>query len=162
MKEKPSRENNEGARPRKMRSFGSPAAEILRLDFSKLGNPAEAQPIEDRRAEARRVVTRLEAILRDHRASARRVGSPLNDETITTVIQALRIESLGGDYHPLLRHDDPIAAYLRQSLFDELLEEPSNILFTTQIDDETIRYEAMESAFWRECLKALEERTPGS
>jgi len=138
-----------------MRSFGSPAAEILRLDFSKLGKPAEPQPIEDRRAEARRVVTRLEAILREHRASARRVGSPLDDETITMVIQALRIESLGGDYRPLLRHDDPIAAYLRQSLFDELLEEPSNILFTTRIDDETIRYEAMESAFWRECLDLL-------
>ena len=31
-----------------MRSLGSPAAEILRLDFSKLGNPAEAARIFER------------------------------------------------------------------------------------------------------------------
>ena len=157
-----SRGDGDGSKPRRMKSFGTPAAEILRLDFSKLGKPVEAQPIEDRAAEARRVVKRLLAIIREHRASALRVGSPLDDAALALVIRALRIESLGGDYHPLLHHDDPVTAYLRQSLFEELLEEPSNILFTTQLDDETIRYEAMESAFWRECLETLESRVGGS
>jgi len=153
-----SRGDGDGAKPRRMRSFGTPAAEIMRLDFSKLGKPAEAQPIEDRAAEARRVVKRLLAIIREHRASALRVASPLDDAALALVIRALRIESLGGDYRSLLHHDDPVTAYLRQSLFEELLEEPSNILFTTRVDDETTRYEAMESAFWRECLEVLEER----
>jgi len=157
-----SRGEGEESKKRRMRSFGTPAAEIMRLDFSKLGKPASTQPIENRRVEARRVVTRLESIIRDHRASARRVGSPLTDGIVGLVIRALRIESLGGDYLAVLQHDDPVAAYLRRSLFDELLEEPSNILFTTRLDDETIRYEAMESAFWRECLEVLEERIAGA
>jgi hypothetical protein len=40
--ERSSRGEGEDSKKRKMRSFGAPAAEILRLDFSKLGNPAAA------------------------------------------------------------------------------------------------------------------------
>ena len=159
--DRPSRSEEEDSKKRKMRSFGAPAAEILRLDFSKLGKPAVAQPIEDRLVEARRDVKRLIAIVHEHRASARRVGSPLDDDALGVVLRALWVESLGGDYRPLLQHDDPVAAWLRGSLFQELLEEPGNILFTTRVDDETIRYEAMESAFWRECLELLEREVAG-
>ena len=144
-----------------MRSFGAPAAEILRLDFSNLGKPAAAQPIEDRLVEARRVVKRLIVIVREHRASARRVGSPLDDEALGSVLRALWVESLGGDYRPLLQHDDPVASWLRDSLFHELLEAPGNILFTTRVDDETVRYEAIKAAFWRECLELLESQVVG-
>lgn len=156
--DRPLRGEGEDSKKRRMRSFSTPAAEIMRLDFSKFGKPAAAQPIEDRLVEARRVVRRLIAIVREHRASARRVGSPLDDEALGVVLRALRVESLGGDHHPLLQHDDPVAAWLRNSLFQELLEEPSNILFTTRVDDETVRYEAMEVAFWRECLQLLEKQ----
>jgi hypothetical protein len=159
--DRPSRSEEEDSKKRKMRSFGAPAAEILRLDFSKLGKPATAQPIEDRLVEARRVVKRLIAIIREHRASARRVGSPLDDEALGLVVRALRVESLGGDYRPLLQHDDPVTAWLWDSLFQELLEEPGNILFTTRVDDEMVRYEAMEAAFWRECLELLEREVAG-
>lgn len=156
--DRPSRGEGKDSKKRKLRSFGAPAAEILRLDFSKLGKPSSPQPIEDRLVEAHRIVKRLIAIVREHRASALRVGSPLDDEALGIIFRALRVESLGGDYRPLLQHEDPVAAWLRNSLFQELLEEPSNILFTTRVDDETVRYEAMEAAFWRECLQLLEKQ----
>lgn len=143
------------------RSFLTPRVEILRLDFSKLGKPARPRAVEDRGAEIGRIVKRLLAIVREHRASARRIGSPLDTKAVETVVEALRIESLGGDPGPLLHDSDPVATWLRQALFEDLLEEPSNIFFTTVIDDETIRYEAMDAEFWRECLGGLEERLGG-
>ncbi len=144
--------------PQEPRCFLPPRVEILRLDFSRLGRPARSQPIDDRDGEGERIVRRLLALVREHRASARRIGSPLDRDALLRIVEALRIESFGGDPQALLRHEDPIAAYLRQALFQELLEEPSNVLFTTQLDEETIRYEAMETAFWRECLGRLAER----
>jgi hypothetical protein len=143
------------------RRFRLPRVEILRLDFSKRSPRRPSEPVEDRGAECDRVLRRLLAILREHRASARRVGSPLDREAVLTVIAALRLESFGGDPRHLLRHPDPVAAWLRETLYQDLLEEPSNVLFTTRIDDETVRYEAMAPAFWRECLEALEERVAG-
>lgn len=148
--------------PEKGRSFLPPRVEILRLDFSRLARPVPVQAVEGRDDEVGRVVKRLLAILREYRGSARRVGSPLDGAALREVVQALRIESFGGDHRALLHHPDPVAAWLRASLFQELVEEPSNVLFTTRLDEETVRYEAMETAFWRECLAALEERLPES
>lgn len=147
---------------REKRSFLPPRVEILRLDFSHLGRPVRPQPMEDRGLECGRVVNRLLAIVREHRMSARRVGSPLDDGTIHAILDALRVESLGGDPRFLLRHPDPVASWLRESLYQELLEEPGNVLFTTRIDDKTVRYEAMEPSFWRECLAGLKERLSGA
>ena len=144
--------------PGEGRRFLPPRVEILRLDFSRRGKPLSAQAAEDRDAEIGRVVKRLLAIVREHRASARRVGSPLDREALDSVLEALRTESFGGDPRSRLHHADPVAAWLRRALFEDLLEEPSNVLFTTRIDDETIRYEAMEAAFWRECLAELGHR----
>lgn len=140
------------------RCFLPPRTEILRLDLSKLARQSSRQPIADRAAESGRVVRHLLAIVREHRASARRIGSPLDRESLEAVLEALRIESRGGDPRHLLEHSDPVAAWLRRALFEDLLEVPSNVLYTTQVDDETIRYEAMEAGFWRECLRALGER----
>lgn len=36
--------------------------------------------------------------------------------------------------------------------------EPSSILFTTHIAKDVVRYEAMEVAFWKECVAALRQR----
>lgn len=137
------------------RSFLPPRIEILRLDFSLRERSPRTQSVGDREVEVERVVKRLHGIVREHRASARRVGSPLGSTDLEMIVEALRIESFGGDPRPLLHHPDPVAAWLRQSLFQDLLEQPSNILFTTRIDEETIRYEAMEASFWRECLREL-------
>jgi hypothetical protein len=144
--------------PREQRSFLTPRVEILRLDFSRLDRPARPRPIEDREAETRRVVHHLSAIVREHRASARRIGSPLDDWALRAVFDALRVESLGGDPQSLLQHPEPVAAWLRQALFEDLLEVPSNVFLTTRLDEETVRYEAMEAAFWRECLEEWVEQ----
>lgn len=142
----------------KHRSFLPPRVEILRLDFSRFSRSTPTQVTRERETEVGRVVSRLLAIVREQRASARRVGSPLDEEDLEDILEALRIESFGGDPRPLLHHPDPVAAWLRQALFEDLLEEPGNVIFTTRIDDETIRYETMEASFWRECLEELGDR----
>lgn len=151
-------ESSEPLPGKRERSFLRPRVEILRLDFSRLGKNARPQSVEDRATEIGRVARHLLAIVREHCASARRVGSPLDREAVETVVEALRTESFGRDPRPLLRHPDPVAAWLREALFEDLLEVPGNVFFTTHLDEGTIRYEAMESSFWRECLRELAER----
>lgn len=104
------------------RSFLPPRVEILRLDFSRFARSATTQVTREREAEVGRVVSRLLAIVREHRASARRVGSPLGQRDLKAVVEALRIESSGGDPRPLLHHPEPVATWLRQALFEDLLE----------------------------------------
>ena len=134
--------------PREQRSFLTPRVEILRLDFSRLGRSARPLPIEDREAETRRVVHHLSAIVREHRASARRIGSPLDEWALRAVFDALRVESLGGDPRSLLQHPDPVAAWLRQALFEDLLEVSAMFL--------------MPDTHWRGLLHELEDRVSGS
>jgi hypothetical protein len=134
--------------PREERSFLTPRVEILRLDFSRLGRPARPLTIEDREAETRRGVQHLLAIVREHRASARRIGSPLDDWALRAVFDALRVESLGGDPQSLLHHPEPVAAWLRQALFEDLLEVPG-----------TLR---MAEPDRRDLLRKLEDRESGS
>ncbi len=144
--------------PGKRRCFLPSHTEILRLDFSRLERPARLQSIGDHSGEGERIVRRLLAIVREHRASARRIGSPLGRDELLGIVEALRIESSGGDWRPWLRHPDPVAAYLREALFQELLEESGHVLFTTRIDGETTRYETMEKRLWRECLGRIAEQ----
>ena len=56
----------------------------------------------------------------------------------------------------VLWHCDEIHGYCLNRLFDELVEEPSNILFTTKTGPDTIRYDAMNASFWIECLDLME------
>jgi hypothetical protein len=144
--------------PREQRSFLTPRVEILRLDFSRFSRSTSTQVTRERETEVGRVVSRLLAIVREQRASARRVGSPLDEEDLEDILEALRIESFGGDPRPLLHHPDPVAAWLRQVIFEDLLEVLGNFFLTTPLDEETVRYEAMEAAFWRECLEELGDR----
>ena len=51
---------------------------------------------------------------------------------------------------------DEIHGYCLNRLFDELVEEPSNILFTTKTGPDSIRYDAMNAKFWLECLDLME------
>ena len=143
--------------PERKRCFLRPHAEILRLDLSKLGRPARHQPIADRDVESRRVVRHLLAIVREHRASSRRIGSPLDEGALRAVFDALRVESLGGDPRALLQHPDPVAAWLRQALFEDLLEVLGAVFFTTRLDENSIRYKALKVAFWQECLAIVED-----
>lgn len=129
--------------PEKERCFLPPRVEILRLDFSRIHRPAPAQVTPDQEAGIGPVVMRLLAIVREHRASARRVGSPLEERDLEAVFEALRIESYGGDPRPFLRHSDPVAAWLRRALFDDLLEVARNLT---------------SSDLWRGSLDVLTEK----
>ncbi|MEM9408389.1 MAG: hypothetical protein AAGA81_20310, partial [Acidobacteriota bacterium] len=51
---------------------------------------------------------------------------------------------------------DEIHSYCLDRLFEELVEEPSNILFTTVTGPETTRYDSMNAGFWIECLDLME------
>jgi alpha-galactosidase len=59
------------------------------------------------------------------------------------------------------RHHRPVRTrsdhtHVLTRLFEELVEEPSNILFTTTTGPETTRYDAMDATFWLECLDLME------
>ncbi len=119
------------------------------------------QEIEDRKGEAKRIVKRLLAIIADHHSSAEHIGVALDQVLLLRVVSALEAETRDEDPAPLLHDENEVLAYLMQALYEELLEEPSNILFTTQVNPETVRYEAMEVGFWRECLAELKRQLGG-
>jgi hypothetical protein len=116
------------------------------------------QEIEDRKGETRRIVKRLLAIIEEHRVAALRVGFTLDAAALGTVIRALEVETRNEDPLPVLSGDDEIGSYVLTSLYEDLLAEPSNILFTTHIAKDVVRYEAMEAAFWKECVTALRQK----
>jgi hypothetical protein len=123
--------------------------------------PKAPQEIEDRKGEAKRIVKRLLAIIADHHSSADCIGVALDPGLLLQVVAALEAETRNEDPSPLLRHEDEVRAYLMRALYEELLEEPSNILFTTQVNEDVVRYEAMEAGFWRECLGELGRQLRG-
>lgn len=121
-----------------------------------------AQEIEDRKGEAKRITKRLLAIVADHHSSAGHIGVALDQQMLLKVVAALEAEARNEDPGPLLQDDDQVLAYLMGALYEELLEEPSNILFTTQVNPDTVRYEAMEVKFWQECLAELRQQLEGN
>ena len=118
--------------------------------------PGVKQEIGDRQAEAKRIVKRLAAIVEEHRQAALPLKVELGSEDLGSVIGALREHSSGKPGKPVSGSRDEIHAYCLDRLFDELVEEPSNILFTTQTGSKTIRYDAMSTDFWIECLDLME------
>ena len=119
--------------------------------------PKPPQEIEDRKGEVRRIVKRLLAIIEEHRISALRMGFTMDATALDTVIRALEAETENEDPSLVLANEDEIQNYLLTSLYEDLLAEPSNILHTTHIAKDVVRYEAMEVAFWRECVAALRQ-----
>lgn len=118
--------------------------------------PEIKQDIGDRKAEAKRIVKRLAAIVEDHRQAAIPLDIELGAKDISSVIEALREHARGGKGTPVPGARDEIHGYCLNRLFDELVEEPSNILFTTKTGPDTVRYDAMNGAFWMECLDYME------
>lgn len=116
------------------------------------------QEIEDRKGETRRIVKRLLAIIEEHRVSALRMGFVLDAAALDIVLRALEAETRGEDPSPVLADPDEVRCYILTSLYEDLLAEPSNILHTTRVAEDVIRYEAMEAAFWKECVAALREK----
>ncbi|MEM9282382.1 MAG: hypothetical protein AAGA96_11175 [Verrucomicrobiota bacterium] len=118
--------------------------------------PDTTQEIGDRKGEAKRVLKRLAAIVEDHQRSAVSLKIELGRDDIACVIGALRDHARGGSGKPVPGARDEVHGYCLNRLFDELVEEPSNILFTTNTGPDTVRYDAMNAEFWIECLDLLE------
>jgi hypothetical protein len=126
--------------------------------LAQFATPRPPQEIEDRGGEARRITARLRAIIDDHAPAAARLGVTLDFAALETVIDALIAESHRQDPSPILAQCDEIRTYVLTTLYEELLEEPSNILHTTRVSDDVICYQAMDVDFWRECLATLREQ----
>jgi hypothetical protein len=124
------------------------------------GEPEEAgrppQAIENRGAEAARVLKRLMILAGDHARSATALGIELRTDDLRAVIAALRDHARGGTGLPVPVARDEVHAHVLDRFFEELVEEPSNILFTTATGPDSIRYDAMDPGFWLECLDLLE------
>ena len=119
-------------------------------------NPEVEQKIQDRKGEAKRVVKRLSTIFEDHKDAALPLKIKLSSEDLRLVINALRNHANGGSGSPVSGSQDEIHGYCLNRLFEELVEEPSNILFTTKTGPDTLRYDAMNASFWIECLDLME------
>ena len=133
---------------------GTLGGSIPNLDLPDL-TPIEAPQIEDPRREKSRITRRLLALLGQHEISAERLGIKLSSEDLKSIFHALREHARKG-IAPTFTARDEIHQYLLDSIFAELVEEPSNILYTTSTGPDTIRYDAMKPEFWCECLDFLE------
>lgn len=118
--------------------------------------PAEKLDIADRQIEAKRVVKRLTAIIKEHQDAAIPLKIKIGPSDLRLVINALKTHAKGGKGSPVPGSKDEIHGYCLDRLFEELVEEPSNILFTTKTGPDTVRYDAMNPTFWMECLDLLE------
>jgi hypothetical protein len=121
-------------------------------------SPKPPQEIEDRKGEVRRITKRLLAIVEDHRVSALRISIQLDAAALHQVILALEAETRSEDPAVVLADENEIRSYVLTSLYEDLLAEPSNILHTTHIAEDVVRYEAMEVAFWQECIAGLKQK----
>ena len=119
-------------------------------------NPEVDQEIQDRKGEAEKVVKRLITIFEDHKDAAIPLKIKLSSQDLRLVLKALRDHAKGGSGSPVSGSRDEIHGYCLNRLFDELVEEPSNILFTTKTGPDTMRYDAMNASFWIECLDLME------
>ncbi|MEM7415324.1 MAG: hypothetical protein AAF389_07495 [Gemmatimonadota bacterium] len=102
------------------------------------------------------MVERLMTIVEEHRREARPLGVELDTKDISAIIDALRDHARGGAGAPVSGARDEIHSYCLDRLFEELVEEPSNIFFTTVTGPDSIRYEAMNVPFWIRCLNLME------
>ena len=130
------------------------------FDFDQRGVslPIDKPVIENRVAEAKRVIKRLAAIILEHREVSLQLGFELGGEDLRIVIEALRDHAKGGGGLLKLSDYDEIQSHCLNRLYEELVEEPSNILYATPTGPDSTRYDAMDPSFWIECLNLLEEK----
>ena len=118
--------------------------------------PSVKPEIENRKAEAKRVIKRISGIILEHREASLQLDVELNWEELSIVIAALRDHASGGQGTLKLTDYDEIESHCLNRLFEELVEEPSNILYVTPTGPSTTRYDSMDPSFWIECLDLLE------
>ena len=114
--------------------------------------------IENRPQECARIVKRLLEMIDRHVASLTKSGLSISWAEMQLVLLALEADVDGREVDVHLGGADEISAYVKRNLYDELVGEPSNIFYTTQVDGKTVRYEALPKEFWRECLSLLRQK----
>ena len=122
------------------------------------GDVPTAKEIENRPQECERIVRRLLERIDAHVASLAKSDLSINWAEMQLVLLALDADAEGRDVNVHLDGGDEISAYVRRNLFDELVGEPSNIFYTTQVDAKTVRYEALPKDFWKECVALLRQK----
>jgi len=118
--------------------------------------PDDKPEIVNRKAEAKRVINRISGIILEHREASLQLNVVLGWNELSIVINALRDHAQGGQGILQLADLDEIQAHCINRLYEELVEEPSNILYSTPTGPSTTRYDSMEPSFWIECLDLLE------
>ena len=114
--------------------------------------------IENRPQECARIVKRLLEMIDRHVASLTKSGLSISWAEMQLVLLALEADVDGREVDDHLDGADEISAYVKRNLYDELVGEPSNIFYTTQVDGKTVRYEALPKDFWKECLSLLRQK----
>ena len=122
------------------------------------GDVPTAKEIENRPQECERIVRRLLERIDAHVASLAKSDLSINWAEMQLVLLALDADAEGRDVNVHLDGGDEISAYVRRNLFDELVGDPSNIFYTTQVDAKTVRYEALPKDFWKECIALLRQK----
>ena len=130
---------------------------LFKVDEEEPSPPADAPEIINRPEEAQRVIKRISTIIDEHRHASLSLGVKLETTELSIVIAALRDHAKGGPGTLDLSNRDEIQSHCLRRLFEELVEEPSNILYSTTTGTDSVRYDAMESSFWIECLDLLEK-----
>jgi len=125
---------------------------------SNQGAECSGLVIENRPQECARIVKRLLEMIDRHVASLTKSGLSISWAEMQLVLLALEADADGRDVNVHLDGADEISAYVKRNLYDEIVGEPSNIFYTTQVDGKTIRYEALPKDFWRECLSLLRHK----
>jgi hypothetical protein len=125
---------------------------------SNRGSEGAGLVIENRAQECARIVKRLLEMIDRHVASLAKSGLSISWAEMQLVLLALEADADGRDVNVHLDGADEISAYVKRNLYDELVGEPSNIFYTTQVDGKTVRYEALPKDFWTECLSLLREK----
>ena len=125
---------------------------------SNYGTEGTGLIIENRPHECARIVNRLLEMIDRHVASLAKSGLSLSWAEMQLVLLALEADADGRDVNVHLDGADEISAYVKRNLYDELVGEPSNIFYTTQVDAKTVRYQALPKDFWKECLALLRQK----
>ena len=110
-------------------------------------------PADTRQIQA--VVAKLQGVIADYLESGKPMGMTLNPVEILSAIEAAVAEAEG-------RHSPwPDGAEARlffiHGLYDELIQQPSNIFETKLFPDGSERYIPISRATWKACLERLRE-----
>ena len=134
-----------------------PIRPLFEISQEPEGPPPGMPDVAERPAEAKRVLKRLAAIIEDHRRAGESLGVDFDPRQLGIVLDALRDHAQGGSGVVKVDPEKEIEAYCLNRLFEELVEEPSNILYATKTGPDTMRYDAMDSSFWVQCLDLLQK-----